>query len=83
MDYEGDRHAIPFSRDCISMPTLTEEIIPRRKLLLITSETLILSAILLIGTSFSPFASGISEINPHEPGFWRTLLSCLTIAILC
>ncbi len=83
MDYEWDRRAIPFSRDCISMPTLTEQIIPRRKLLLITSETLILSAILLIGTSFSPFASGISEINPHEPGFWRTLLSCLTIAILC
>ena len=39
------------------MPSLREQIIPRRKLLLIFSETVIFTALLFCGTSMLPLAS--------------------------
>ena len=65
------------------MPSLAEQIIPRRKLLLMASETVILSAILLLGTSYPPLASGSIELNFLDLEQLRGVLSCLTIAILC
>jgi sugar transferase (PEP-CTERM system associated) len=64
------------------MPSLLEQIIPRRKLLLITSETVIYSGILLLGTSLPPLAlHGYSLATDQALG--RGILSCLTVAILC
>ncbi|MHC5065581.1 MAG: hypothetical protein ACYTG5_16575, partial [Planctomycetota bacterium] len=65
------------------MPSLAEQIIPRRKLLLMASETVILSTILLLGTSFPPLASRSIELSWMDLDQLRGLLSCLTIAILC
>lgn len=65
------------------MPSLAEQIIPRRKLLLMASETVILSAILLLGTSLPPLASRSIELDWLNLDQLRGLLSCLTIAILC
>lgn len=65
------------------MPSLAEQIIPRRKLLLMASETVILAGILLLGTSFPPLASQSADVDWASIGQLRGLLSCLTIAILC
>ena len=65
------------------MPTLFEQIIPRRKLLLIASETFIFSTILFFGTSSWPLASREFELNGFDGDTLRGLLSCVTIAILC
>jgi len=65
------------------MPTLLEQIIPRRKLLLITSETVIFASILFIGTSLPPLASQAFEFDFSSDEFWLGLVSCLTVAILC
>lgn len=64
------------------MPSLAEQIIPRRKLLLMASETVILTGILWAGTSFPPLASRALEIGVDLDAL-RGVLSCLTIAILC
>lgn len=64
------------------MPSLLEQIIPRRKLLLITSETVIFTVILLLGTSLPPLATRLVTLHPANPEFWRGMLSCLAIAIL-
>ena len=65
------------------MPTLAQQIIPRRKLLLIASETLILTAILFLGTSLPPLSSRTFVLHPFEHDCLRGILSCLTIAVLC
>ncbi len=64
------------------MPRLREQIIPRRKLLLVLSETAIFTVILFVGTSYPPLASQPFEIHWLEKDFLRGLLSCLTIAVL-
>ncbi len=64
------------------MPTLVEQIIPRRKLVLMASETLILSTILFVGTSVPPLSSRTFAFDPTSREFWQGLLSCATIAIL-
>ena len=63
------------------MPSLLEQIIPRRKLLLITSETVVFSAILFLGTSIEPLASRAVDLS--GPGTMRGILSCITVAVLC
>ena len=67
------------------MPTLAEQIIPRRKLMLIGSETLIFTALLYFGTSLPPLRSttGFAPFDLFGTDCLRGLLSCFTIAILC
>jgi sugar transferase (PEP-CTERM system associated) len=65
------------------MPTLAEQIIPRRKLLLIASETVIIAGVLFLGTSLPPLASQPMPFDPTDPALLRGILSCLTIAVLC
>jgi sugar transferase (PEP-CTERM system associated) len=65
------------------MPTLFEQIIPRRKLLLILSETVLITAVLWLGTSLPPLASRESALDPADPEFLRGILTCVTIALLC
>lgn len=65
------------------MVTLAEQIIPRRKLLLMGSETLLLTAILFFGSSLPPLAAHTLHEIPWDPALWRGLLTCVTIAIIC
>jgi len=66
------------------MPTLREQIIPRRKLMLITSECVIFTGTLLLGTTFEPLASNPDfTFDLQESGTLRFLISCMAIAILC
>jgi len=62
------------------MVTLAQQIIPKRKLLLIASETLLLSTVLFLGTTLPPL--GDYEFA-HQPELLRLVLSCVTIAVLC
>ena len=65
------------------MPRLREQIIPRRKMMLITSECVIFTGVLFAGTAFPPLATTPGEVLA---GSWETFhfsLSCLTIALLC
>ena len=59
-----------------------QQFIPLRKLLLVVSETVLLTAGLMVGTSLPGFA-----VRPFEGAtgadFWRGILSALTIAVLC
>ncbi|MEZ5962762.1 MAG: TIGR03013 family PEP-CTERM/XrtA system glycosyltransferase [Planctomycetota bacterium] len=64
------------------MVTLAQQIIPKRKLLLIASETLLLSTVLFLGTTLPP----LGDYDLHaadQASILRLLLSCLTIAVLC
>ncbi len=65
------------------MPSLREQIIPRRKLLLIGSETAIFTLLLFCGTSMPPLASKPFVIDIGQLESLRGILSCLTISILC
>ncbi len=65
------------------MPTLAEQIIPRRKLMLIASETSILTAILWFGTSLPPLASTPVAFDPTNVSCLRGLMTCIAIALLC
>ncbi|MHC4898491.1 MAG: TIGR03013 family XrtA/PEP-CTERM system glycosyltransferase [Planctomycetota bacterium] len=65
------------------MPSLREQIIPRRKLLLIASETAIFTALLFCGTSLPPLSSKAYLIDIMAMETVRGILSCLTIGILC
>ncbi len=69
------------------MPTLAEQIIPRRKLMLMASETAIFTLVLLVGTTLTPLST--TSVDLFSAGYWNEqkgllgLLSCFTIAILC
>lgn len=65
------------------MPSLFEQIIPRRKLLLIASETVIISGLLFFGTSLPPLSTQEFDFGWSDPETLRGLLSCFTIAMLC
>ena len=65
------------------MPTLVEQIIPRRKLLLMGSETVIFTLGLLLGTSVWPLATEPVAWTFSDPNFVRGLLTCFTVAIIC
>ncbi|MCA8957868.1 MAG: hypothetical protein KDC87_17460, partial [Planctomycetes bacterium] len=66
------------------MPKLREQIIPRRKLMLIGAECAIITGALFAGTSLPPLTSNPGVVLDFT-GWptWQFLLSCLTIAILC
>lgn len=66
------------------MSTLVEQIIPRRKLLLIGSESVLFTLILYLGTSLPPFTTRAFDwLQPLNPEVIRGVLSCFTIGILC
>ena len=66
------------------MPRLSEQIIPRRKALLIVSETAIFMGILLLGTSTWPLAApGFQLFSQPVLEFLWTLVTALTVAIIC
>ena len=65
------------------MPTLREQIIPRRKLMLIASEAVIFTAVLFLGTTHRPLSTLDFTLDFETWKSWQFLLSCLTIAILC
>ena len=69
------------------MPTLSEQIIPRRKLLLMASETAIFTGVLFLGSSIGPLATReVLWLTTESAAIWslvRGLLTCLTISILC
>ncbi|GAB4160231.1 MAG: hypothetical protein Fur0037_27170 [Planctomycetota bacterium] len=65
-----------------SMPTLAEQIIPRRKLLLLVSECAIFTGVLFLGTSLPPLADRAVDLFGGE-GHLRGLLSCFSIALIC
>ncbi len=66
----------------LPMPTLTEQIIPRRKLLLMLSETVLITAILLVGTSIEPLTTRSFELLEPSRDLLRGVLTCLTIAVI-
>ncbi|MEC7585102.1 MAG: TIGR03013 family XrtA/PEP-CTERM system glycosyltransferase [Planctomycetota bacterium] len=64
------------------MPTLAEQMIPRRKLLLMGSETILLTGILFVGSITWPLASqSLDTVSPAD--LLRGILTCFTIAIIC
>ena len=66
------------------MPRLSEQIIPRRKLVLLVSETAIFTGVLLFGTSSWPLAgAGFDLFSLPVPGVLRTILTCVTVAVIC
>lgn len=66
------------------MSTLREQIIPRRKLVLMASETAIVAGVILVGTSIPPLTSKSFYLtDPTTWPFWHGLLSCLFVALLC
>jgi hypothetical protein len=64
------------------MPTLREQIIPRRKLLLLGSETLIITLVWLLGNTVPWLATTGPGFAPELPEFWWLTLRCGIIALL-
>ncbi len=65
------------------MPTLAEQIIPRRKLLLMLCETILFMGVLMVGTSVPPLSTRSFLLLEFSPELWRGLLTCFTIAVIC
>lgn len=65
------------------MPTLTEQMIPRRKLLLMVSESVLITCILFFGSCLPPLASRSLAMLPWMPDLVRGALTSFTIAIIC
>jgi sugar transferase (PEP-CTERM system associated) len=65
------------------MPTLAEQIIPRRKLMLMASEAAIFTGILFAGTSLWPLANVPVDLLHPDSRMLRGLLTCFTIALIC
>lgn len=65
------------------MPTLTEQMIPRRKLLLMGSESVLFTGILFFGSCLPPLATRSFATLPMLPDVVRGLLTALTIAVIC
>lgn len=69
------------------MPTLVEQMIPRRKLLLLCSESLLITAVLFFGTAMWPLAlSNFWEVPCNTEQIFsllRSLLTSFTIAFIC
>ncbi|MBK8976682.1 MAG: TIGR03013 family PEP-CTERM/XrtA system glycosyltransferase [Planctomycetes bacterium] len=64
------------------MPTLREQIIPRRKLLLMLSETLLITLVQLLGNTLPYIATTGPGFDPDNPAFWWLALRCALIAVL-
>ncbi len=67
----------------LAMPPLTEQIIPRRKVLLMLSETILITALLLLGSSMPPLATGDFDLFVPSRELLRGVLTCVTIAVIC
>lgn len=71
----------------ISLPlasmSLAQQIIPRRKLLLMLCETLLFMGVLLIGTSLPPLQSRFYPFWHPDERLLRGLLTSFTIAVIC
>ncbi|MFT6082793.1 MAG: sugar transferase (PEP-CTERM system associated) [Planctomycetota bacterium] len=65
------------------MVTLAQQMIPRRKLLLLFSETLLFVAVIMVGTSVPPVSTRSFLLFEPSTDLWRGLLTSLTIAIIC
>ena len=65
------------------MPTLAEQIIPRRKLLLMLCETVLFMAVVLIGTSVPPLTTKSFTLLSWSSDLLRGLLTSFTIAVIC
>ncbi|MEO0479859.1 MAG: TIGR03013 family XrtA/PEP-CTERM system glycosyltransferase [Planctomycetota bacterium] len=63
------------------MPSLAEQIIPKRKLLLLASEFILLSSVVFVGTSIVPLADGSFDLEASDWG--RQVLSSLLVALMC
>jgi sugar transferase (PEP-CTERM system associated) len=65
------------------MPVLSDQIMPRRKLLLILSETILFSAVVLIGTSLPPLTTRPYPFFAPNVDLLRGLLTSFTVAAIC
>ena len=65
------------------MPPITEQIMPRRKVLLMLSETILITALLLLGTSMPPLSSRAFDLFEPSRELLRGVLTCVTIAVIC
>lgn len=65
------------------MVTLAEQMIPRRKLLLLFSELLLFVAVILVGTSAPPFSTHSFWLFEASEDLLRALATSVTIAIIC
>jgi len=66
-----------------TMAALSDQIIPRRKLLLMLSETLLFTVVLMIGTSLPPLTSRSYAFWRPDWELVRGLLTSITIAVIC
>lgn len=64
------------------MAALAEQLIPRRKLLLMLCETALFMAVVLVGTSVPPLSTRQYPFF-HQPELVRGLLTSFTIAVIC
>lgn len=67
----------------LPMTSLSEQIMPRRKLLLILCETVLITGLLLLGTSMPPLASRAVDLFTPSRDLLRGVMTCLTIAVIC
>jgi sugar transferase (PEP-CTERM system associated) len=74
---------LPIPQSAATMPTFAQQMIPRRKLLLMLCETVIFTLVLLVGTSAPPLSTRSFLLFEPSMELLRGLLSCLTIAIIC
>lgn len=65
------------------MVTLAEQMIPRRKMLLLGCETVLFVLVILIGTSVPPLRSRAFELFTWSDELLRGILTSLTIAVIC
>ena len=65
------------------MPTFAEQIIPRRKLLLMLCETAIFTLVLLLGSSAPPLSTKSFLVFEPSLDLLHGVLSCFTIAVIC
>lgn len=65
------------------MVTLAEQIVPRRKLLLLLSENLLFVGVILLGTSAPPLSSQSFLLFEPSIDLLRGVVTSFTIAILC
>lgn len=66
-----------------TMAVLSDQIIPRRKLMLMLSETALFMGILVIGTSLPPLTSRPYSFWQPDWELMRGLLTSFTIAVIC
>ncbi|MCB9879512.1 MAG: YraN family protein [Planctomycetes bacterium] len=67
----------------VTMATLTEQLIPRRKLLLIVSEGLLFTLVILVGSSVWPLTNRSFWLLAWSEDLWRGILTSVTIALIC